>query len=43
MSFWFDLRIICETIKVVFFGQELRDAESAEVAADASEQLGTAA
>jgi exopolysaccharide biosynthesis polyprenyl glycosylphosphotransferase len=43
MSFWFDLRIICETIKVVFFGQESRDAESAEVAANASEQLGTAA
>jgi lipopolysaccharide/colanic/teichoic acid biosynthesis glycosyltransferase len=43
LSFWLDLRIICETITVVFFGQESRDAESAEVATGTSEQFGTAA
>ena len=42
MSFYFDVRILCQTIKVVFFGQESRD-EAAEAVAEPSEQLGSAA
>ncbi|HKA33129.1 MAG TPA: sugar transferase [Candidatus Binatia bacterium] len=43
MSFYFDVRILCQTIKVVLFGQESRDEAAAAVAAEASEELGSAA
>jgi exopolysaccharide biosynthesis polyprenyl glycosylphosphotransferase len=44
MSFWFDLSILCETVKVVLFGQESRDNASAEVTAtEPSEEFGSAA
>ncbi len=43
MSFWLDLRILCETIKVVFFGQESRESEPAVAAAEPPQEMGSAA
>jgi exopolysaccharide biosynthesis polyprenyl glycosylphosphotransferase len=44
MSFCFDIRILCETVKVVLFGQESRDNGAADVtAAEPSEEFGSAA
>jgi len=43
MSFYFDVRILCQTIKVVLFGQESRDEAAAAVATEPSEQFGSAA
>ncbi len=43
MSFWFDVRILCETIKVVLFGLESRDEAASAVAAEPNEELGSAA
>ncbi|HEY1373681.1 MAG TPA: sugar transferase [Candidatus Binatia bacterium] len=43
MSFYFDVRILFQTIKVVLFGQESRDAAAAELTAESGERLGSAA
>jgi lipopolysaccharide/colanic/teichoic acid biosynthesis glycosyltransferase len=43
MSFYFDVRILFQTIKVVLFGQESRDVAAEELTAEPGEGLGSAA
>jgi tRNA(Leu) C34 or U34 (ribose-2'-O)-methylase TrmL len=43
MSFYFDVRILFQTIKVVLFGQESRDLPAEELTAESGQELGSAA